>query len=150
MLFFIYAIIGMQVTTVKVAVAVIFTVQCYEIINKLQFALAVFADFQIDIVNDENPWITSALEYILNINGFSVRVVLVCCCNFTFALYNCHFIFLSYCFILYCCLSRICSLYWFYRHISGFRPLPPMFKKIIWLVKLSASDVLITICYWLI
>jgi len=55
MLFFIYAIIGMQVTTVKVAVAVIFTVQCYEIKNKLQFALAVFTDFQIDIVNDENP-----------------------------------------------------------------------------------------------
>ena len=30
-------------------------------------------------------------------------------------LYNCHFIFLSYCFILYYCSSCMCLLYWFYR-----------------------------------
>ena len=37
-------------------------------------------------------------------------------------------VFLPYCFILYHCSSCICLLYLFYWHISGFCPLPPMFK----------------------
>jgi len=55
----------------------------------------------------------------------------MCYCNFTFPLYNCHFIFLWYCFVLYYCLTCICSLCWFYRHVSGLRHLPLMFKWIL-------------------
>ena len=38
-------------------------------------------------------------------------VLLMCYCNFTFTLYNCHFIFFRIALFLYHCLTYICSLY---------------------------------------
>jgi len=69
-----------------------------------------------------------SLRIYTNVNAFCVRVLLMCYCNFTFIT-----VILSFYRIVLFCISlimHICSLYWFYRHISGFRPLLPMHKLI--------------------
>jgi len=105
-----------------------FSKDCYPTASRLRFDPMPFCAS----VQHANHSATEAphRSIILNISAFSIRV-LMCYCSFTFPLCKCHFIFFIVLFYFVLLFNMHVFIVLLYRHISGLRPLPMMFKKLI-------------------